>query len=146
MLQKAGVKSLTAIESNSSAFQKCLITKEVFKLNKVNFLFGDFQKYLEETKHNYDFILASGVLYHLKDPVDFLESILNKSNAFFVWTHFYEEGFCKRFSEQFSEELEIKFAGKTYLASKHSYNESNQLNTFGEESKTTPFGWRKTNP
>lgn len=130
MLQKAGVKSLTAIESNSNAFQKCLVTKEVFKLDKVNFLFGDFQKYLRETKYNYDFILASGVLYHLKNPIDFLESILDKSNSFFVWTHFYEEGLRKSLPEQFSEEYEIKYARKTYLASKHLYNESNQLNTF----------------
>lgn len=130
MLQKAGVKSLTSIESNSSAYQKCLIAKELLDMPKVKFLFGDFETYLEKTNIKYDFILACGILYHLKNPLAFLESAFLKSNVFFVWTHFYEEGSRKRFPDFFSEEIVLEFRGEKYLGSKHQYNDSTQSNSF----------------
>ena len=65
MLNEKRVKSLTSIESNRHSFLKCLIVKNLFGMNSVNFLLGDFCKYLEKNSETFDFVIASGVLYHL---------------------------------------------------------------------------------
>lgn len=124
MLQNAGIKSLLSIESNSNSYLKCLIAKEIFHLNQVNFLFGDFVKFLQECDEYFDFIIASGVLYHLKEPVHFIESMLSKSNHFYVWTHYYAKGLKTRFPDKFAGKTEIKYRNKVYRASKYLYNES----------------------
>ena len=47
MLQKAGAHSVTAIESNSRAFLKCLCVKEICNLKNVKFMLGDCVEYLQ---------------------------------------------------------------------------------------------------
>ena len=124
MLQATGIKSLTSIESNSNSFLKCLIAKEVLGLNKVKFLFGDFVRYLKETSRNYDFIIASGVLYHLEKPVEFIESILEKGNRIYVWTHYYSKNLTSRFPQKFSKQKKVTYNKNTYLTSRYLYNNS----------------------
>lgn len=92
MLSQAGAGEITSIESNQRAFVKCLITKEVLGY-KANILLGDFIPFLQKTKSDgdqYDFLLASGVLYHMIDPVLTLDLFLSVSNQIGIWTHFYD--------------------------------------------------------
>ena len=124
MLQNAGINSLISIEANSNSFLKCLVAKEILNLNRVNFLFGDFVEYFKESNKQFDFIIASGILYHLKNPIQFIESMLDKSNNIYVWTHYYEKSLKSRFPEKFSEKSDLKFKNKTYTASKYYYNDS----------------------
>ncbi len=79
---------VTAIEANRLAFLRCLVVKEIVGLQKARFKLGDFIKWLESADATYDIIIASGVLYHLRDPLHFLELAAKRSAALFLWTHF----------------------------------------------------------
>ena len=69
MLHSNEIKSHVSVESNKQAFLKCLIVKNILQMDKVEFKYGDFVSYLESTAELFDFIIASGVLYHLKNPI-----------------------------------------------------------------------------
>jgi hypothetical protein len=90
MLQKMGVSHITAIEANSHAYVKCLIMKEIFNLHKVNFHLGDFMPYLRECNEKFDFCLASGVLYHMQQPMELLYLISQISDKTMLFTHYYD--------------------------------------------------------
>lgn len=92
MLERAGA-TVTAIEANVGAFQRCLVVKNQFNLVS-KFILGDFEKYNFD-KNYCDLIVASGVLYHLKDPVSFLGTISSASNRLFIWTHYFESDLSK---------------------------------------------------
>jgi SAM-dependent methyltransferase len=91
MIQKAGAKSVTSIESNRRAFQKCLCVKEVFNLDRVQFKLGDFNEYLKYPSRHFDAVIASGVLYHMTDPVTSLINMTKVSDQIFLWTHYYDQ-------------------------------------------------------
>jgi hypothetical protein len=86
MLEAAGAQ-VDAIEANQLAFMRCLITKEILGLTRSKFWLGDFIKALETWERRYDFIVASGVLYHLKDPLHLIELVAKRSDAVYLWTH-----------------------------------------------------------
>lgn len=90
LLERQGVGSVTAVEANRRAYMKCLITKEVLGLKKVRFLLGDFMAYLEQTDAVFDVCIASGVLYHMTEPVVLLERIARRAKAVFLWTHYWD--------------------------------------------------------
>lgn len=83
--------NIDAIEANQSCFLRCLVTKEILKLDKASFYLGDIQGWLEETDKTYDFALASGVLYHMPDPGEFLRLLSKRAKAIFLWTHFFDD-------------------------------------------------------
>jgi SAM-dependent methyltransferase len=89
MLSKAGAASITSIESNTIAFLKCLIVQNALKFS-ADFLLGDFRPYLEACFETYDLTVASGVLYHMADPVRLLQSIARVSRSIGLWTHYYD--------------------------------------------------------
>jgi hypothetical protein len=86
-----GAKKIFAIEANSRAFLKCLCIKEIFDLNKVIFRYGDFRSFFEENDEQYDVLIASGVLYHMSDPLHLIKQISRVSDQIFIWTHYYDE-------------------------------------------------------
>ena len=88
-LEKFGAE-LTAIEAHPENFLKCLIVKNALNM-KASFLLGDFSDYLKETSKNYDLIFASGVFYHMEDPLDLLVQIAKKTDRIFAWTHYISE-------------------------------------------------------
>jgi SAM-dependent methyltransferase len=88
MMARAGAK-VRAIESNSSAFLRCLVVKNALQFSS-EFLLGDFRKYVAETTDRYDAVVASGVLYHMTDPVTLLSNISRVSDRLCLWTHYYD--------------------------------------------------------
>lgn len=86
-LERLGAR-VTGIEANRLAFLRCLVVKEIVGLQKARFKLGDFIKWLESSEETYDIIIASGVLYHLRDPLYFLEMAAKRSTALYLWTHF----------------------------------------------------------
>ena len=86
-LEQQGAHVL-GIESNKLAFLRCLVVKELARLTNARFMLGDFVKWLETTDETYDLIVASGVLYHMHDPLQLLELAAKRSNALYLWTHF----------------------------------------------------------
>lgn len=89
-LEFHGASDVLAVESSVDAFQRCLILKNYFNL-KAKFLLGDFLKYLDSDIDAPDLIYASGVLYHLTDPVGFLQRCSELSPDLFLWTFVHDE-------------------------------------------------------
>lgn len=91
MLEQAGAARVLAIEANRRAFLKCLIIKEVLKLERATFLCGDFVEYLRTAGERFDLCVASGVLYHMRDPVELIALLSKVSDRLYFWTHYYDE-------------------------------------------------------
>lgn len=91
MLERAGAASVTAIESNTRAFLKCLVVKEVLGLQRVRFLCGDFMEFLRQDPPKFDFVLASGVLYHMRQPAELIHRLAQVTDRTLIWTHYYDE-------------------------------------------------------
>ena len=124
-LEMLGSKSLTVIEGNVDCFLRCLILKNAFDM-KTQFELGDFTR-MFDTSREVDLIYASGVLYHLPDPINFLEMASQHSKHLFLWTHFYEEsalgdvGYAR---EAFSSGIKTTkaFKGRAYTYHRYEYN------------------------
>jgi hypothetical protein len=67
------------------------VAKEVYGLNHARFFLGDCQVWLEERPERYDLIVASGVLYHMQDPIRFLDAAAARTDSLFLWTHYADE-------------------------------------------------------
>jgi hypothetical protein len=81
---------LHSIEANKLSFLRCLIVKEILDLKHAKFFLGNFIPWLESPPTRYDLIVASGVLYHMQDPVRLIELVGACTDAFYVWTHYYD--------------------------------------------------------
>lgn len=82
---------IDAIEANKSCYFRCLVTKEILKIDKAAFHLGDIKEWLTTYDQRYDFGLASGVLYHMPDPGEFLRLLALRVDAVFIWTHYFNE-------------------------------------------------------
>jgi len=92
MFERAGADVL-AIESNSRAFLKCLVVKELLSLQRARFLRGDFVEYLRSTPEKLDVAVASGVLYHMVNPLELLTLLADASDRLVIWTHYFDKNF-----------------------------------------------------
>jgi SAM-dependent methyltransferase len=135
MLWKGGASQIVSIEGNKRSFLKCLITKELLGYS-AKFRLGDFARYLETTNDKYDFVLASGVLYHMADPVRLLESIPRVTNRIGIWTHYFDEKVIlstKYLKRRFDiPGQQITWKGRTIIGYRQKYrNEPNLLSFVG---------------
>lgn len=92
MLHKAGA-SVTAIEANKRGFLKCLIVKELLRLDRARFLLGNFVPWLAAVPHRFDLVWATGVLYHMSDPLELLRLIAACTDRVHIWTHYVPDMF-----------------------------------------------------
>jgi hypothetical protein len=88
LLEQHGPSEIHAIEANKLSYLRCLVVKEILNLRIAKFYLGDFSRWLENSDHHYDFVVASGVLYHMDDPIHLLELIAARTDAFYLWTHY----------------------------------------------------------
>ncbi len=106
MLQRFGAKSVTSIEANTHAYLRCLIIKNFLELDKVRFIYGDFVEFLRLNQVKFDVVIASGVLYHMTNPVELIELLARTTDKLFFWTHYYNYNLiiqnhpdnCRRFT------------------------------------------------
>lgn len=96
MMHKLGASAITAVEANNRALLKCLLVKEMYNLNRANFLYGGVMAYLDDTKKKFDICVASGILYHMTDPSNFLELCSKVSDKLFIWSHYADEKEVKK--------------------------------------------------
>jgi hypothetical protein len=106
MLERAGAASVTAVEANTRAFLKCLVVKELFGLRRTTFLCGDFVEYLRRDPPRFDLVLASGVLYHLRQPAELIALVARVTDRVLIWTHYYDEAVVRA-----TPRLAAKFPG-----------------------------------
>jgi hypothetical protein len=90
MMERAGARSILAIEGNPRAYLRCLVVKELYRLQAATFACGDFMPYLEDKPGGFDLCVASGVLYHLDDPVKMIARLAAITNRVYFWTHYYD--------------------------------------------------------
>jgi hypothetical protein len=76
-------------------------------MKRSSFILGDFVEFLRETQQTFDVCLASGVLYHMKNPAELLGLIAKVCDEAIIWTHYYDRkyleakpGFKRQFSGQ----------------------------------------------
>ncbi|NNM74542.1 class I SAM-dependent methyltransferase [Enterovirga aerilata] len=91
MIERAGAARIDAVEANKLAYLRCLVFKELVALQRARFHLGNFITWLGQPDLHYDLIVASGVLYHLRDPLGFLERAAAATDALFLWTHYMSE-------------------------------------------------------
>jgi len=93
ILDRLGASEGVAVEANTRAYLKCLISKELLGIPSATFLCGDFVSYLADHATNgaapFDLCLASGVLYHLADPVTAMALMRKASDRLILWTHYF---------------------------------------------------------
>lgn len=92
MLHNAGA-TITAIEANKRAFVKCLIVKEILRLDRAHFLLGDFMPWLVANTRHFDLVWMTGVLYHMTDPVRLLRLAASCTDRLHLWTHYVPDDF-----------------------------------------------------
>ncbi len=97
-LEKLGAQ-VTAIEGNAEAFLKCLVVKEIFALNS-KFMLGNFVEFLEMGGERFDLVFASGVLYHMMDPLKLIKLICDAADKSFLWSHYYDPALCKGYKQR----------------------------------------------
>ena len=128
LIDRLGAASVTAVEANARAYMKCLIAKEAFRLSdRVRFLLGDCLAYLHATEKTHDIAVASGLLYHLTNPVELLELLARRSNAIFLWTVFYDPAFVAQNpvpGAKFSEALAMEQSGFKHTVHRFNYGPS----------------------
>jgi hypothetical protein len=134
MLQQHGVRRVTAVESNSRMFLKCLIIKEIFGLDRVHLLHGDFMEYLRDQPGRFDFCLASGVLYHTQRPVELLSLLASVTDTAFFWTHYYDESVVQHtpsLQARFSSDEPVSHGDLSFTGHRYEYGDSLSSQTFG---------------
>lgn len=89
MLEQAGAGEVVAVEAHQHAFLRCLVVKNVLDL-RARFELGDFIGYLREHSEPWDLVVASGVLYHMADPLELLELLGRSARRVFLWTHYWD--------------------------------------------------------
>jgi hypothetical protein len=124
MLQNSGAKRVTAVESNSRAYLKCLVTKEIFHLDRVDLLYGNFVEYLRRRPRRFDLCVASGVLYHMRNPIELIALIAAATDRVFFWTHYYNDVVISKDSTvraRFSQAEPVRHDGLMYPVRQYNY-------------------------
>jgi Protein of unknown function (DUF1698) len=123
--EELGVESVVSIEHMPVNFLKCLIVKNIFNLDTTFFL-GDFIDYLEHTDKKFDLCWASGVLYHMTDPLRFLELTTRVSDRLFIRFHYFDLDVLSRrpdfeLSFEPSRDRLVTFGGRQMTLHYHRY-------------------------
>jgi hypothetical protein len=127
MLQRRNANKIIAIEANTRSFLKCLCIKEILNLYNVDFKLGDFVSFLEKNKEKYDLVFASGVLYHMEEPINLLELISEVTDKLFIWTHYYEKEIVMKKNElknKFGPIQSFEYKNVFYEYSTQSYKDA----------------------
>ncbi len=88
MLEQRRPASILAIEANRLSYLRCLVVKELLDLKIAKFALGNFAPWLETAEQRFDLIVASGILYHMADPVRLLELLSRRADSLYLWTHY----------------------------------------------------------
>lgn len=127
MCERAGAKSILSIEANTRAYLKCLVVSQVTAMKYANFVLGDFIEYLKVDGPVFDVGLASGVLYHMREPAELIQLLSRRCREVFFWTHYHDEERARTdpvLAKMLSEPEELKHAGFRYRAVRKRYGEA----------------------
>lgn len=125
MLEQMGASAIVAVEANTRAFLRCLVVKELLELRRVTFLCGDFLEYLRHHAADFEICIASGVLYHMRNPVELI-ALLGRSpiRHVLLWTHYYDRDIILRspvLAAQFSRATQAEHEGFRHWLHRQEY-------------------------
>lgn len=124
MLEQMGAAQITAIEASDRAYLRCLTVKELTGLTRARFLYGDAVAYLRETSERFDVGIASGILYHLTNPVEAIALLAARCDRVYLWTHYYDDVALLRapmVRARFSGTSQATHAGFTHTRHRYRY-------------------------
>jgi hypothetical protein len=124
MLESLGADSVISVEASRRAYLKCLVIKEILDLKRCRFVLGNCVAFLRENRQVFDVCLASGVLYHMRDPSELIDLISRASKKLLLWTHFYDDALIKskpNLARRFSGSIPSRYKGFDYVLHKYSY-------------------------
>jgi hypothetical protein len=133
MIEKGGAARVTAVEANARAYLKCLIVKELLGLVRSHFLCGDLMQYLRTDPTRFDACVASGVLYHVRNPVELIARLAERTDRLFVWTHYYDPHLVARngsVADRFNGVEQAEFAGFRCTVRRFEYRHALEWNGF----------------
>lgn len=88
MLEQRGAR-VTAIEANVGAFLRCLVVKNQLDL-RARFVLGDITNPDTDFGRR-DLVIASGIFYHLLDPIEVVTRIASSTERLFIWTQYFDK-------------------------------------------------------
>jgi SAM-dependent methyltransferase len=131
ILDRMGAREVVAVEANTRAFLKCLISKELLGIPSARFLCGDALRYLESElargAPKFDLCLASGILYHFRNPVAALDLMTRISDRLLLWTMYFDEEYIRSrpdLSAKFTDATPAEYAGYRHTLYRQEYRES----------------------
>ncbi|MBV6631593.1 MAG: class I SAM-dependent methyltransferase [Alphaproteobacteria bacterium] len=140
IIAKEKPKRLLSLEANTRAFLKCLVAANALRID-AEFMLGDFVPYLGETEDRFDLLVASGVLYHMKEPFKVIEGMARVADRIGIWTHYYDPNVAttnQTLAQHISTEpQEVEFHGQTLH--QHRYDYEGTLGWAGFCGGTAPF-------
>ena len=126
MLESLGADSVIAVEASKRAYLKCLIVKEILNLKCCRFVLGDCVAFLRADPTAFDVCLASGILYHMRDPSELIDLMSKVSKRLFLWTHYYDETVITsnpKLARKFSGSMRSRYNGFDHVLHKYSYGD-----------------------
>jgi hypothetical protein len=137
--------SVVAIESQSTAYLKCLVVKELLKLDRARFRLGDFMEHLRVSDEHYDVCFASGVLYHMRNPVETIALTARAASRLVLWTHYYDADVVSAselLAPRFSTHEAHSYEGLTHTLHRFNYEGALELAGFCDLfAALEHFGW-----
>ncbi len=133
MLDRLGAKHIDSVESNSIAFLKCLVVKEVLGLPSARFHLGNALPFLEAVKIPYNLGICSGILYHMVDPLRLLRLLSSSCETIYLWSNTYSEELFRaqpHMRPRFGPPKEVTEEGFTYTLHPHSYGDVQNYSAF----------------
>jgi hypothetical protein len=87
VLLEQGAREVIAIEGFRPAWLRCLVVKEIFRWQQAQILYGDFCAYVADYQGPpFDLVLASGVLYHQRNPARLIHDLARITDQVLVWS------------------------------------------------------------
>jgi GT2 family glycosyltransferase len=126
-LCRFGAREVVGVEGNAACFERMLALKAALEIDCLKPMLGDFQNYLRQAAADeFDLVFASGVLYHVEDPVSNLTEMARVAPRLFLWTHVYERDLPSRhpgWSHRFYPEEHWNWRGNPLRGARQRYTQ-----------------------
>ena len=115
---------------------------------KARFFLGDFVKYLTSNPPRVDVVMASGVLYHMIDPLALIRAMTHVADCICVWTHYFDEDAIRanvHLSKRFAPAAEtVEFEGRQIELCEQSYQSDPEWRGYSGGMEKNSFWIRRT--
>jgi SAM-dependent methyltransferase len=81
---RRGARRVVGIEAREVSVRRCQLAREILRLDNVEFKVADIVAELEGPRQSFDVVFASGIIYHLARPAEFLRLVRSACTRFAV--------------------------------------------------------------